>query len=111
MFSRLTTVAGTVIAGAALSAVALAGAGSAAATSADDLFLTAISSHGITYDSPQAAIKGAANVCELLSNGNSAVSVGQQIKANTDLDSKQVGYFIIDSVGVYCPQFDSKLHD
>jgi F420-dependent methylenetetrahydromethanopterin dehydrogenase len=110
MFSRLTTVAGTVIAGAALSAVALAGAGSAAATS-DDLFLTAISSHGITYDSPQAAIKGAANVCELLSNGNSAVSVGQQIKANTDLDSKQVGYFIIDSVGVYCPQFDSKLHD
>jgi Protein of unknown function (DUF732) len=111
MFSRITTVAGTVITGAVLSAVTLASAGSAAATSGDQEFLSAISSHGISYDSPQAAIKDAGNVCELLANGNSAVSVGQQIKASTDLDSKQVGYFIVDSVGVYCPQFDSKLHD
>jgi hypothetical protein len=111
MFSRLTTVAGTVIAGAALSAVALGSAGSAGATSPDEQFLSAIGSHGIAYDSPQAAIKDAVNVCQLLASGSSAVSVAKEIDANTDLSVPQIKHFIGDSVSVYCPQYESELHD
>ncbi len=50
-------------------------------------------------------------MCELLANGNSAVSVAKQIDANTDLTVPQIKHFIGDSVSVYCPQYESELHD
>ena len=103
------TWAGTLVAGAGLGLAALAFAGTAAAASSDHDFLDEISSQGIGFDSPQGAIQDAHLVCRQLAAGRTGVAVGQQILSQTNLNTRQVAYFVVDAVETYCPQLSPQL--
>src|SRR5262245_510360 len=109
MNSRFTKFAGTAVAATGLGLAALATAGTASAASVDDAFLADIRSAGIVYDSPQGAIANAHAVCHALADGHSGVDVGNVILANTNLTSRQVAVFVVDSVDAYCPRYATLL--
>jgi Protein of unknown function (DUF732) len=103
---RLTKFAGTAIVAGALGLAAVATAGIAGAiSSTDDAFLTEISSEGIAYDTPKAAISNAHYVCDALDEGADPVDLGQEILDNTDLTTHQAAVFVVASVGNYCPEY------
>ncbi|HTI78345.1 MAG TPA: DUF732 domain-containing protein [Mycobacterium sp.] len=104
--ARLTKFAGTALVAGALGLAAVATAGTAGAVSStDDSFLTEISSEGISYDSPKAAIQNAHAVCSALDNGADPVDVGQDILDNTDLTTHQAAVFVVNSVTTYCAEY------
>jgi Protein of unknown function (DUF732) len=103
---RLTKFAGTALVAGALGLAAVAAAGTAGAvTSVDDAFLTEISSEGISYDSPKAAISNAHYVCRALDDGADPVDLGQEILNNTDLTTHQAAVFVVTTVNAYCPEY------
>jgi hypothetical protein len=104
--NRITKFTGTALVAGALGLAAVAAAGTAGAVSStDDAFLTEISSEGISYDTPKAAISNAHYVCTALDNGAHPVDLGQEILNNTDLTTHQAAVFVVTSVNVYCPQY------
>jgi hypothetical protein len=108
MFAQygVTKFVGTAIVAGALGLAALATAGTAGAvSSADDTFLTEISTEGIAYDSPKAAISAAHDVCIALDEGADPVDLGMEILEYTDLTTDQVAVFVLASVDTYCPEF------
>jgi len=104
--SRLTKFAGTALVAGALGLAAVATAGTAGALrSTDDAFLTDISSEGISYDTPKAAISNAHYVCSALDDGAAPVDLGQEILDNTELITHQAAVFVVASVNAYCPEY------
>jgi hypothetical protein len=103
---RLATFAGTALLAGALGLAAVATAGTAGAVSSvDDAFLNDISSEGISYDTPKAAISNAHYVCSSLDDGADPVDLGQEILANTDLTTHQAAVFVVASVNAYRPEY------
>jgi len=103
---RFTKFAGTALAAGALGLAAVAAAGTAGAVSStDDAFLTEISSEGISYDSPKAALSNAHYVCNSLDDGAHPVDLGQEILDKTDLTTHQAAVFVVASVNAYCPEY------
>jgi Protein of unknown function (DUF732) len=103
---RLITFAGTALVAGAFGLAAVATAGMAGAVSStDDTFLTEISSGGISYDTPKAAIQNAHYVCSELDDGADPVDLGQEILDNTDLTTHQAAVFVVTAVNVYCPEY------
>ena len=91
---RLTTFAGTALLAGALGLAAFASAGTAVAVSSvDDAFLSDITSAGISYDTPKAAISNAHYVCGSLSDGADPVT------------THQAAVFVVASVNAYCPEY------
>jgi uncharacterized protein DUF732 len=103
---RLTKFAGTALVAGALGLAAVAAAGTAGAVSStDDAFLTEITSEGISYDTPKAAISNAHYVCSALDDGADPVDLGTEILDNTDLSTHQAAVFLVTAVNVYCPEY------
>jgi Protein of unknown function (DUF732) len=103
---RLTKFAGAAIVAGALGLAAVATAGTAGAiSSADDTFLTEISTEGIAYDSEREVISVAHDVCFALEEGADPVDLGMELLQNTDLSTDQAAVFVLASVGNYCPEY------
>ena len=104
--NRITKFAGTTLVAGALGLAAVATAGTAGAlSSTDDAFLTEITSEGISYDTPKAAISNAHYVCSALDDGADPVDLGQEILDNSDLTTHQAAVFVVTSVDTYCPEY------
>ena len=106
---RITTLAATAILTTGLGLGAFVSAATAAAAPVDDQFVSDISSAGIPYDSPAAAITSAHSVCDSLSAGQSLMELGRQIHNTTPWTPKQAAVFVVDSVNAYCPENHDKL--
>jgi Protein of unknown function (DUF732) len=107
MFAQygVTKFVGTAIVAGALGLAALATAGTAGAiSSVDDTFLTEITAEGITYDSEREVISAAHDVCFALDEGADPVDLGMELLELTDLTTDQAAFFVLASVGNYCPE-------
>jgi hypothetical protein len=104
--NRLTKFAGTALVACAFGLAAVTNAGTAGAVSStDDTFLTEISSEGISYDTPKAAIQNAHYVCSALDDGADPADLGLEILDNTDLTTHQAAVFVVSAVNAYCPEY------
>jgi hypothetical protein len=89
-------------------ALALLGAPAGAhADAADNTFTAALSSKGINFASPQAAIIAGHEVCDELDLGRTQVQVATNVTKNSNLDGYHAGYFVGLAVATYCPQHAS----
>ena len=70
---RLTTIAPVGIGAAVMGLGAVATAGTAAASSADDAFIAQMKVLGVTFTSPQEAVREGRQVCTELAAGNAAI--------------------------------------
>jgi hypothetical protein len=95
--------------GAAAVGLAVATAGAAGASTADDAFITEMRSLGITFSSPQEAIKEGHQVCRELAAGKTGTDVATEVLSQTDLTTKQAAYFVVDATKAYCPQLSAQL--
>ena len=111
MIHRFTKVVAAAIAAGGLALAAVATATTASALTGDNAqFFDDIESAGIGYDSPEAAVKNAQLVCQLLSEGNSPNSIGREIVGNSDLSSGQATAFVTASVDSFCPKYAGALN-
>jgi Protein of unknown function (DUF732) len=74
-----------------------------AAPSDDDAFLAALDKQGITYSSPQYAIRIGREICTLLDDGANGVNVSREISKNNGIPIENAGYFVGASIAAYCP--------
>jgi hypothetical protein len=111
MFSPRITAAVTTALGAAVVGLALATAtaGGAAASTTDDAFITEMRGLGISFSSPQEAVKEGHQVCIELNAGKSGTDVAREVLSQTDLTTKQAAYFVVDATKAYCPQLSGQL--
>lgn len=109
MFSPRITAAITTAIGAAAVGLAVATAGGAWATTVDDAFITEMRALGISFSSPQEAIKDGHQVCRELNAGKSGTDVAREVLSQTDLTTKQAAYFVVDATKAYCPQLSGQL--
>ncbi len=86
----------------ALLGLAGAGMGTARADAVDDKFLAALKSHGVSFETPQAAIVAGHEVCDALDLGRQKPDVASEVMQNSDLDSYPAGYFVGVSVAAFC---------
>jgi hypothetical protein len=84
-----------------------AAAPTAHADAADDAFLSALRSKGISFGSPTAAEIAGHEVCDQLSLGRTSVQVATDVSKNSNLDGYHAGYFVGASITAYCPKFAS----
>ena len=104
--NRVAKFAGTALVAGVFGLAAVATAGTAGAVSStDNTFLTEISSEGISYDNPKAAVQNAHYVCSALEDGAKPVDLGQEILDNTDLTTHQAAAFVVIAVNAYCPEY------
>ncbi|SPM35580.1 hypothetical protein MRAB57_3405 [Mycobacterium rhizamassiliense] len=103
---RLTTIAAI---GIGTAAIGLAAAGTAAASSADDAFLSQMTAVGISFSSPQEAVRAGHQVCKELAAGKTEADIAVEIRSQTQLSPKQVAYFVVDASNIYCPRLASEL--
>ncbi|MCV7103076.1 DUF732 domain-containing protein [Mycobacterium palustre] len=109
MFSpRITATVSTTI-GAAAVGLAVATAGGAAASTIDDAFIAEMRGLGISFSSPQDAIKDGHQVCIELNSGKTGTDVAREVLRQTDLTTKQAAYFVVDATKAYCPQLSGRL--
>jgi hypothetical protein len=106
---RITTIAATAIGVAAVGLAAFAGAGTAAATTPDDAFIAQMKGQGVTFSSPQEAVREGHQVCKELAAGKTGTDVANEILSQTDLTTKQAAYFVVNATNVYCPQLSTQL--
>lgn len=108
MFShRLITLTTTAIGTAAIGLAAIGFAGTAEARvvkSLDESFLTEMQSLGISFPSPQEAVRSGHQVCIQLAAGNAGTDVTAQIARQTNLTSGQATQLVNVATNVYCPQ-------
>lgn len=109
MLSVRITAAVTTALGAAAAGLALATAGAAGASTTDDAFITEMRGLGVTFTSPQEAIKEGHQVCRELAAGKTGTDVATEVLSQTNLTSKQAAYFVVDAAQAYCPQLSSRL--
>jgi uncharacterized protein DUF732 len=84
-----------------------AAAPTAHADAADDAFVAALSSKGISFLSPTAAIVAGHEVCDELSLGRTPAQVATDVTRNSNLDGYHAGYFVGAAIRAYCPQHAS----
>ena len=102
--------------------VALLGPPGAAAATAhadpadvDAKFLAALSSHGITYGSPEVMIAAGHVACTELDQGETLAQVAQDVMNNKDvltssnLDAFHAGFFVGASISAYCPKYVGRI--
>jgi Protein of unknown function (DUF732) len=106
---NITKAAITTALGAAAAGLAIASAGAAGASTADDAFITEMRGLGISFSSPQEAIKEGHQVCRELAAGKTGTDVATEVLSQTDLTTKQAAYFVVDATQAYCPQFSARL--
>jgi len=110
MFShRITTVASTAIGAAAIGLAAVATAGTAGATTAEDAFIAQMHSLGISFTSPQEAVKEGHQVCSELAAGKTGTDIAAEVLSQTDLTTKQAASFVVGATKTYCPQLATQL--
>ena len=73
------------------------------------MYLDMLTRQGITYSSPQAAIKVARYVCAEFANGEGYDNVAMDGLKNTSLPPDSVGYIIGAAITSYCPQYFDKV--
>jgi hypothetical protein len=108
---RIITVASTAIGAAAIGFAAVGFAGTAAASyvqNPDQAFLAQISSLGISFPSPQEAVRQGHQVCVGLSAGRPPIGVALDVFHQTNLPPKQAAAFVKVAVKAYCPQFSGQ---
>lgn len=76
------------------------------ATSGDEAaFLASLHSAGITYTTPEAAIKFAKSVCQSMGNGEFGPQMLDELKnQNPGLTTEHASSFLAIAVKYYCPQ-------
>ncbi|BBX47110.1 hypothetical protein GCM10009641_13090 [Mycobacterium cookii] len=95
--------AGLVLAVALLGVVAEA-IPTAHADADDSNFVNALTSKGITYGSPQAALSAAHEVCSELDQGRQASDVANDVMTRSSLDGYHAGFFVGVSIAAMCPR-------
>ncbi len=81
----------------------------------DAHFLAALSSHGITYSSPEVMIAAGQVACTELDRGETPTTVAQDVMNNKDvltssnLDAYHSGFFVGASIAAYCPEHEGRL--
>jgi len=95
--------AGAVVSVALLSLVGVA-APTAHADAVDGNFVSALSSRGITFASPQAAIKAAHEICDELDSGRASSEVANDVMQQSSLDGYHAGFFVGVSIAAFCPR-------
>lgn len=109
MFSpRITAAIATAAGGAALG-LAVASAGMAGANTIDDAFIAQMKAAGVTFSSPQAAVRQGHQVCQELATGKTGTQIANEVLSQTNLTSKQAAYFVVDATKAYCPEYASQL--
>ena len=106
---RIRTIAGTMIGAAAIGLVAVGTAGAAGAGTADDAFISAMDTLGISFSSPAEAVREGHQVCRELAAGKSGTDVATEVLKQTNLTSHQAAYFVVDATHAYCPQLAPQL--
>jgi hypothetical protein len=91
-----------------LFAAALVCAAPASADENDDAFVAALANGGITMSDPNTAIAMARTVCAGLDANQPVSLVAMKLMKDTNLTSRQAGYFIGVAVTAYCPQDKGK---
>jgi hypothetical protein len=88
------------------SAVALVGmAIPAHADSDDDAFLAALNKAGISYQSPDRAIKAGQKVCDLANSGTSQLDIVRDVhELNPAFSEAKAARFVQAAASVYCPE-------
>ena len=109
MISPRITAAVTTAIGAAAIGLAVATAGAAGASTADDAFITEMRGLGVTFTSPQEAVKAGHQVCKELAAGRTGTEVATEVLSQTNLTTKQAAYFVVDATQAYCPQLSRQL--
>ncbi|CDO85706.1 hypothetical protein AWC29_11145 [Mycobacterium triplex] len=75
------------------------------ADSSDDAFLAALSNAGITYQSPDRAIKAGQKVCDLASSGTAQLDIVRDIKdLNPAFTMAKAARFAHAAASAYCPE-------
>ena len=112
MFSRrITTMATTAFGTAAIALAAVGFAGTAAASAVqtgDEAFLGQMQSLGVTFPSPQAAVRAGHQVCTELAAGKTPTAVTVQVFRHTNLTPPQAANVVIAATEAYCPQFSGQ---
>ena len=109
MISPRITAAVTTAIGAAAVGLAVATAGAAGASTTDDSFIDQMNSVGISFSSPQEAVKEGHQVCRELAAGKTGTDVATEVLSQTDLTTKQAAYFVVGATKAYCPELRSQL--
>jgi hypothetical protein len=105
MFShRLTTIAGIAIGAAVVGLGTAAQAGATTAVSPDEVFIAQISNVGISFTSPQEAIRSGHSVCAALAAGRNGGDIAREILSESNLTPRLAALFVIDATQAYCPQ-------
>jgi Protein of unknown function (DUF732) len=109
MTSARTTGAALLVRAARLVLVAALGplAPIAHADSTDDAFLTALTSKGIHFGSPDKAFVAGHEVCDELGTGKTPVQVASTVQSNSAMDGYHAGFFVGAAIRAYCPQYAS----
>jgi hypothetical protein len=106
---RLTTIAAVAIGTATLGLGGLATAGTAAASRADDAFITRMTAVGVSFPSPQEAVRAGRQVCTDLRAGKAESDIALQLRDQRNLTPQQAAYFVVDASNIYCRRFASQL--
>jgi Protein of unknown function (DUF732) len=64
---------------------------------------------GVTFSSPQEAVKEGHQVCKEPASGKTGTDVANEVLSQMDLTSKQEAYFVVDATKAYCPELSSQL--
>lgn len=111
MSRRIMTMATTAIGTAAIMLAAVGFAGTAAASAvqtADEAFLTQVQSLGISFSSPQEAVRVGHQVCGELAAGETPIAVTVQIFRQTSMTPPQAAGLVAAAAQAYCPQFSGQ---
>jgi Protein of unknown function (DUF732) len=112
MFSRrIMTMATTAIGTAAIGLAAVGfGATAAARTlqTADEAFLTQMQSLGVSFSSPQEAVREGHQVCGELAAGKTPIAVTVQMFRQTNMTPPQAAGLVAAATQAYCPQFSGQ---
>jgi hypothetical protein len=90
----------------ALFSVVGVAAPAAHADSVDGNFVNALTSKGITFSSPQAAIIAAHEVCDELDGGRATSDVANDVMQQSSLDGYHAGFFVGVSIAAFCPRHE-----
>jgi hypothetical protein len=78
-------------------------------TDVENAFLSALTSAGITYSSPVAAIAAGHLACGELDGGKTPADVAQDVMAGSVLDAYHSGFFTGAAIAAFCPQYSSAI--
>jgi hypothetical protein len=89
-----------------LAAAGLFCAASAGADPTDDAFLAALATNGIAVPD-STALPLARTLCSFLDQGNKRALLVMKVMKDTNLSSRQAGFFVGAATAAYCPQYTS----